>query len=67
MHSRGFVIESIKSTERGKLHEKKTKYYFPSNRRRKQNDKGKSNELKSYRDGFYSQVLPGSRSEECKE
>ena len=62
MHSRGFVTESIKSTERGKLHEKKTKYYFPSNRRRKQNDKGKSNELKSYCDGFYSQVLPGKGS-----
>jgi len=66
MHSKGFVIITpIKSKERGKSYEKKTaKYYFPRDRKRIKNDKGKGYEFKSYHDGFYSQVLPGKSNKE---
>ena len=60
MHSKGFVKNNTyKIYERGKNNEEKTtEYYFPRNRRRIKNDKGQSDAFKSYRDGFYSQVLP---------
>ena len=59
MHSKGFVKNNTyKIYERGKDDEKTAEYYFPRNRRRIKNDKGQSDAIKSYRDGFYSQVLP---------